>query len=268
MSHITKVILRIIRERVHSRIRPEIGIEQCGFVQDTGTRNAIFMVRIISERAIEKHRDVCMCSIDYTKAFDRVQHHELLKMLMNLNPYGKDIHLIWNLYWDQSACIGIENEMSECTKIKRGVHQGCVLSYDLFTLYSEMILPETEHMKDFIIGANISNLRYADDTVLLAESEKELQDLLDKVAEESKKKDLMINCKKTECMVVSKRVSPACAPKTDKTIKQVQKFNFLGNLLTENGKCDEEIKKRIGMAKDAFHKLQKIVKNSKLSLDI
>ena len=128
MSHITKLILRIIMERVHSRIRPEIGIEQCGFVEDTGTRNAIFMVRMISERAIEKQRDVYMCFIDYTKAFDRVQHDELLKMLMNLDLYGKDIHLIQNLYWEQSACIRIENEMSEYTKIKRGVHQGCVLS--------------------------------------------------------------------------------------------------------------------------------------------
>ena len=70
-------------------------------------------------------------------------------------------------------------------------------------------------------------------------------------------------------MVVSKRESAAFALKIeDNTIKQVWKFHFLGCLLTENGKCDEEFKKRIGMAKDAFKKLQKIMKNSKLSLDI
>ena len=68
---------------------------------------------------------------------------------------------------------------------------------------------------------------------------------------------------------MSKRESPLYALKIgDNTIKQVQKFNYLRSLLTENGKCDEEIKKRIGIAKDAFQKLQKIVKNSKLSLDI
>ena len=65
MSHIIKLILRIIMEKACSRIRLEIGIEQCGFVEDTGIRNAIFMVRMISERAI-----VYMCFTDYIKSFD------------------------------------------------------------------------------------------------------------------------------------------------------------------------------------------------------
>ena len=93
--------------------------------------------------------------------------------------------------------------------------------------------------------------------------------MLDKVFEESKKKGLIIKCKKIECMVVSKKESPAFALKIgDNTIKQVQKFYYLWSLLTENGKCDEEIKKRIGIDKDVFQKLQKIVKNSEPSLDI
>ena len=151
-----------------------------------------------------KQKDIYMCFIDYTKAFDRVQHDELLKMLMNLNIYGKDICLIWSLYWDQSSCIRIENKMSEYTKFKRGVCPGCVLSPDLFNLCSEMILWETEDLKGFIIGGwNINNLGYEDDTVLIAKSRKELKDLLDKVVEESKKKDPTINFKKTECVVVS-----------------------------------------------------------------
>ena len=70
-------------------------------------------------------------------------------------------------------------------------------------------------------------------------------------------------------MAVSKKESAACALKIgDNATKQAQKFNYLGSLSPENGKCDEEIKKRNCMAKDAFQKLQKILKNSKLSLDI
>ena len=89
------------------------------------------------------------------------------------------------------------------------------------------------------------------------------------MVEESKKKGLTNNCKKTGCIVVSKRESPACALKIgDNTIKKVWKFNYLGSLLTENGKYDEEIKKRIGMAKDVFSEVAENCENSKLSLDI
>ena len=77
--------------RARSRIKPEIGKEQCGFVDDAGTRNAIWMIRMLSERAIEMQKDLYMCFIDYTKAFDKVQHEELLKLLQSLDLDGKDI---------------------------------------------------------------------------------------------------------------------------------------------------------------------------------
>ena len=192
--------------RSRNRIRPEIGKEQCGFVDDAGTKTAIWMVRILSERAIEMQRDLYICFIDYTKAFDKVQHEELLKLLQSLDLDGKDTRLIRNLYWDQTAWMRVENELSEFTQIQRGVRQGCAFSPDLFNLYSEMILRELEGLQGFVVGGhNMNNLRYADDTALTSDSAEKLQKLLDKVVEESRKKGLTINCKKTECMVVSKK---------------------------------------------------------------
>ena len=88
-----------------------------------------------------------MCFIDYIKAFDWVQHDELLKMLINLDLYGQDKCLIYNLYLGHSACIRTENKMSVYTKIKIGVPQGYVLSPDFFKLYSEMLLRELECLK-------------------------------------------------------------------------------------------------------------------------
>ena len=75
-----------------------------------------------------------MCFIDYIKAFDKVKHEELLQILQCLDLDGKDLHLIRNLYWDQTACMRIDGEMSEYTKIERGVRQGCVCFRQTFSI--------------------------------------------------------------------------------------------------------------------------------------
>ena len=107
-------------------------------------------------------------------------------------------------------------------------------------------------------------------TVLLAESEEELQRLLDVVVKESEKKELAINCKKTECLVATKKKQiPKCVVKVkNQTIKQVSSFNYLGSTITEDARCDKEIKRRITIAKSAFSKLDKILRNVSLSMKI
>ena len=127
-------------------------------------------------------------------------------MLEALDIDGKDLQLLRNLYWEQTAAIQIEGEMSTWTSIKWGVRQGCALLPDLFNLYSKVILREIKDTPGVKIGGvNINNLRYADDTVLLAENEAGIQNILNKVVTESEKKGLQINIKKTECMVISKK---------------------------------------------------------------
>ena len=116
--------------------------------------------------------------------------------------------MIRNLYWDQSAAVRIGGELSEYKLIKRGVRQGCVIimSPDLFNIYSEMILRNFENYPGVKInGENINNIRYADDTVLIADSEENLQRLLDITIEKSEEIGLTLNVKKTECMVISKK---------------------------------------------------------------
>ena len=125
ISHVTKIILRILLLRARSRITPEIGLEQFGFVKDAGTRNAIFVIRNITERAVEMQKDVFMCFIDYSKAFDKVRHEKLFEELSKLDLYGMDLRLLHSLYRNQSACIRVEGECSNYIEIKRGVRQGC-----------------------------------------------------------------------------------------------------------------------------------------------
>ena len=268
-SQVSKISLRVVMERMRGKIRNEVGREQFGFMEGKGTANAIFILRMICERSIEMQKDLYVCFIDYEKAFDRVKHDELVKMLENIGVDGKDVRLVKNLYWNQRASVKIEEEYSESVEVKRGVRQGCVMSPDLFSLYGEFIMREAEDVGGLKVGGqNINNIRYADDTVLIADSEEGLQRLLQKVKEASEGKGLNINVSKTECMVVSKKLERVgCNLELDGIrIKQVDQFCYLGSWITSDGRCDKEIAYRIGEAKRGFNEMKSLLKNRKLSL--
>ena len=268
MRHLTKVRLRIIMARMRKSLRPEISQLQFGFVPDKSTRNAIFTLSMLAERCIEMQKDLYLCFID-SKAFDKVRHEKLFNILEHLDIDGKDLRVIRNLYWDQSAAVRIGGELSEYKLIKRGVRQGCVMSPDLLNIYSEMILRNLENYPGVKINEeNINNIRYADDTVLIADSEENLQRLLDITIEKSEEVGLTLNVKKTECMVISKKaIVPSCYLQSrGQQIKLVKKFKYQGYMITSDDKCITEIKKRIATAKDAFQKLSLILKNRNTSM--
>ena len=270
MSQLGKIILRVILNRVRNKIRPEIPEEQYGFVKGKGTANAIFLIRMICERAIEMQRDVFLCFIDYQKAFDTVRHEEMMRMLAQLGIDKKDIRVIRNLYYQQKAAVRVGDELTETVDIKRGVRQGCVMSPDLFTLYGEVIMREIEEMEGFSIGGrNVNNIRYADDTVLVADSAEKLQALVSEVNRASEEKGLKINREKTECMVVSKRSeAPDCPLQIEQEpVGKVEQFQYLGSMVTADARCNVEIKRRIGIAKTAFRKMGHLLTNSHLRLN-
>ena len=113
-------------------------------MKDAGTRDAIFTLGMIYERSIDMQNDIYLCFLDYTKSSDKEKHVHLLYMLRDLDIDGEDIRLLRNVYWKQTAGMKIENRISTYKQIKRGVRQGCVLSLDLFTLYSEQMLREVK----------------------------------------------------------------------------------------------------------------------------
>ncbi|GFR63034.1 SAM domain and HD domain-containing protein 1 [Elysia marginata] len=119
-------------------------------------------------------------------------------------------------------------------------------------------------------GININNLRYADNTVMLAENEDDLQKLVNTVKEESEKCGLFINIRKTKTMVISReKVIPRIDIKIDgERVEQVANFTYLGHWITEDGRSDQKVKKRIGMAKNTFLRMSKLLTNRRICFAI
>ena len=122
------------------------------------------------------------CFIDYAKAFDCVAHNKLWKILKEMGISDHLTCLLRNLYAGQEATVRTGHGMTDCFQIGKRVCQGCILSPCLFNLYAEYAQARIK-----IAGRNTNNLRYANNTTLMAENEEELKSLLMKVKEESEK---------------------------------------------------------------------------------
>ena len=173
---------------------------QAGFRKDRGTRDQIANIHWIIKKAREFQKNICFCFIDYTKAFDYVDHNKLWKILKEMGiPDHLTCHLR-NLYAGHEATVRTGHGTTDWFQIGKGVHQGWILSPCLFNLYAEYIMRNTgleEAQAGIKIARrNINNLRYADDTTLMAENE-ELKSLLMKVKKESEKAGLKLNIQKT-----------------------------------------------------------------------
>ena len=143
------------------------------------------------EKAREFQKNIYFCFIDYAKAFDCVDHNKLWKTLREMGIPDHLTCLLRNLYAGQEATVRTGHGTADWFQIGKGVHQGCISSPFLFNFYAEYIMRnsgmEEAQAGIKIAGRNINNLRYADDTTLMAESEEELKSLLMKVKEESEK---------------------------------------------------------------------------------
>ena len=184
-------MLKILQAKLQQYLNCELPDVQAGFRKGRGTRDQIANICWIIEKAREFQRNICFSFIDYAKAFDYVNHNKLWKILKELGIPDQQTHLLRNLYAGQEATVRTGHGTKDWFQIGKEVCQGCILSPCLFNLYAEYIMKnaglEEAQAGIKIAGRNINNLKYADDTTLMAESEEELKSLLMKVKEESKK---------------------------------------------------------------------------------
>ena len=140
ISHGSKILLKIIAERMKIKLQEEVSEEQCGFRPGKGTRNQILNLKMIIEKNRERGQDLFLCFIDYSKAFDTVVHEKLWNGMHVMSFPTHIITLLKNMYDQQKAAVRTACGNSEWLKIGQGVRQGCTLFPHLFNIYSESIM--------------------------------------------------------------------------------------------------------------------------------
>ena len=171
-------MFKILQASLQQYMNCKLPDVQAGFRKGRGTRDQIANICWIIKKAREFQKNIHFCFIDYTKAFDCVGHNKLWKILKEMGIPDHLTCLLRNLYADQEAAVRPGHGTTDWFQIGKGIHQGYILSPCLFNLYAEYIMRitglEEAQAGIKIAGRNINNLRYADDTTLMAESEEPL----------------------------------------------------------------------------------------------
>jgi len=219
------------------------------------------------EKGRDFQKNIYFCFIDYAKAFDCVDPKELWRILQEMGIPDHLTFLLRYLYAGQESTVRNGHGKTDWFQIGKGVCQGCLLSPCLFNLYAKYIMRnaglEEAQAGIKISGRNINNLRDADDTTLMAESEEELKSLLMKVKVESEKVGLKLNIQITKIMASG----PVISWELDgETVETVSDFIFLGSKITADGDCSHEIKRHLLLGRKIMTNLDRIFKSRDITL--
>ena len=198
--------------------------------------------------------------------FNYVDHHKLWKILKEMGIPDHLTCLLRNLYAGQEAPVRTGHGTIDWFQIGKGIQQGCVLSPCLFNLNAEYIMRnaglDEAQAGIKIARRNINNLRYADDTTLMAEREEELKSLLMKV-KDSEKGGLKLNIQKTKIMASG----PITSWEIDgETVETVSDFIFWGSKITADGDCSHEIKRCLLLGRKVMTNLDNIFRSRDITL--
>ena len=268
ISHASKVMLRIILNRLQPQAEHIISEEQAGFRAGRSTVEQIFNLNILCQKYKQHNQDLYHIFIDYKKAFDRVWHAALFATMKKYNISPNLIRVIASLYESATSAVLFNGKVGRwfCTTI--GVRQGCLLSPTLFNLFLEMIMTEALELHEGSVsvgGRSITNLRFADDIDGLAGSEQELFNLTNAINSASTRYGMEINGEKTKIMTNNPAGFKEEMILNNETVEVVNKFKYLGSIISDKG-SKPEIVARLGQATKAICKLQRIWKSRTISL--
>ena len=267
MSCIGKLFTSVLNSRLYAYLTSEniLGNEQAGFRPKHSTLDHIFALHVISKFYIDQKKQLFCAFVDYSKAFDFVNRTHLWQKVLNSNINGKIFDVIRNMYKNAKSQVSFKNNLSNAFPCQVGVRQGENLSPLLFAIYlndfNEFLSEKyngltkiTESISNELqIYLKIFCLLYADDTLILAESAKDLQKALDGLHIYCNKWALNVNIDKTKVIIFSKgKIKKYKSFKFgDNTIAVVDDYVYLGTTFNYNGTFNKAKAKQALQAKKA-----------------
>ena len=268
ISHPSKVMLKILLNRLKPQAEKIIAEEQAGFRVGRSTTEQIFNLRIICERYLQHQQDLYHIFIDFKKAFDRVWHEALWSTMKLYNINANLIRSIQNLYNKASSAVYLNNTIGEWFRTTVGVRQGCLLSPTLFNIFLERIMTDAleNHRGTVSIGGReITNLRFADDIDGLAGTEEELAKLVERLDKTSTAYGMEISAEKTKLLTNNPDGINTDIKVNGVKLETVKSFTYLGAVLSDKG-SQPEILARIAKTTAALAKLKPIWSDKNISL--
>jgi hypothetical protein len=254
LSIVSKVFMRIIQRRIQNRKEEITREEQAGFRVGRGCCDQIFTLRQLLEQRIRCGKRLIIVFIDFAAAFDSVHQPALWNALKAEGIPTKIIRLLQNIYDRSISQIRIKGELTKDFEIRTGVRQGCVLSPALFNTVVDAIMRKAfDGQRGVQFGQDqyVTDLMYADDSAVFAETETEASEILQRIKTAAYPYGLKINADKTKAFTSDG--SHVSIHLDGFQLEQVQQFKYLGCIIEQNKiACTADIATRIGLAASAF----------------
>ena len=264
ISCLGKLFLSILNERLieYAKKNKLLSPSQLGFVSGNRCSDAhIIIYNLIKKKCHIENSRIYSCFVDFRKAFDSVPRDILLRKVLDLGITGKFFNILRHIYTTDKACIKIGQTRSDFFSLSIGVRQGCILSTILFNLFLRDLAKKFDAMEDKVMieDVGINSLFWADDLILLAETKEGLDQLLKTLEEYCKENHLMINTKKTKCMIFNKtgRLISRSFYLNGVKLEMVRSYKYLGFVVTPSGEICTGLKDLRDRALKAFMKMKR-----------
>ena len=238
--------------------------EQLGFREGNRTSDAIItLYSLIRQYCHKNGRNIYSCFVDFKKAFDSIPRDLLLEKLLKLGVNGKFFNAVKSMYNNDFCCVRVGEKITNTFLANQGVKQGCILSPLLFNIFLSDLpkifsSPDCQPVK-LSNAQPVSCLIWADDVVLLSESNNGIQEMISKLAKYASINGLEINIEKTKAMIFNKsgRFSKTTYKINNQFIHTTNSYKYLGFIMTPSGEINSGLKDLKARALKAYFKLKR-----------